>query len=164
MRKKITKTVALALTGAMILGSFAGCGNKETKTDEKKDTKEESKADESKADDKKDDSATGMDSWEPFSDKVTITVPVYDRSKDGYPAVDDNYWTKWVQSEFGDKYNIEVDYVAIPCGDVMTKYSMLIAAEQTPTILMEYDFPKVAQWANDGAMQEIDLDEFAVRS
>ena len=38
---------------------------------------------------------------------------------------------------------------------------MLIAAEQTPTILMEYDFPKVAQWANDGAMQEIDLDEFA---
>lgn len=161
MRKKITKTVALALTGAMILGSFAGCGNKETKTDEKKDTKEESKADESKADDKKDDSATGMDSWEPFSDKVTITVPVYDRSKDGYPAVDDNYWTKWVQSEFGDKYNIEVDYVAIPRGDVMTKYSMLIAAEQTPTILMEYDFPKVAQWANDGAMQEIDLDEFA---
>ena len=37
MRKKITKTVALALTGAMILGSFAGCGNKETKTDELKD-------------------------------------------------------------------------------------------------------------------------------
>ena len=59
--------------------------------------------------------------WEPFAEKVTITVPVYDRSKVGYPPVDDNYWTRWIQSEFGDKYNIDVKYVAIPRGDVMTK-------------------------------------------
>ncbi|MBQ6400555.1 MAG: extracellular solute-binding protein [Clostridia bacterium] len=99
--------------------------------------------------------------WAPFAERVKITVPVYDRSKEGYPAVDDNYWTRYIQKEFGDKYNIEVKYVAIPRGDVMTKYSMLIAAEDTPTIMMEYDYPKVAQWANDGAMQEINLEEFA---
>ena len=98
--------------------------------------------------------------WEPFAERVKITVPVYDRSKAGYPAVDDNYWTQWIQKEFGDKYNIDVQYVAIPRGDVMTKYSLLIAADETPTIMMEYDYPKVAQWANDGAMTEIDLDEF----
>ena len=98
--------------------------------------------------------------WEPFAENVTITVPVYDRSKQGYPAVDDNYWTRWVQSEFGDKWNITVQYVAIPRGDVMTKYNMLIAAGETPTIMMEYDYPKVAQWATDGAMQTIDLDAF----
>ncbi len=105
--------------------------------------------------------ATGMASWTPFEEKVTITVPVYDRSKVGYPAVDDNYWTQWIQKEFGDKWNIEVKYVAIPRGDVMTKYSLLIAAEDTPTIMMEYDYPKVAQWATDGAMQVIDLEKFA---
>lgn len=105
--------------------------------------------------------AAGIESWEPFAERVTITVPVYDRSKEGYPAVDDNYWTQWVQENFGDKYNIEVKYVAIPRGDVMTKYSLLIAADDTPTILMEYDYPKVAQWANDGAMTTIDLSEFA---
>ena len=99
--------------------------------------------------------------WEPFAERVKITVPVYDRSKEGYPAVDDNYWTKWIQENFGEKYNIDVQYVAIPRGDVMTKYALLIAAEDTPTILMEYDYPKVAQWANDGAMQEINLEEFA---
>lgn len=98
---------------------------------------------------------------QPFESRVSITVPVYDRSKEGYPAVDDNYWTQWVQKEFGDKYNIDVKYVAIPRGDVMTKYSLLIAGGDTPTILMEYDYPKVAQWANDGAMAEIDLAEFA---
>ncbi|NLB39404.1 MAG: extracellular solute-binding protein [Clostridiales bacterium] len=98
---------------------------------------------------------------EPFENRVKITVPVYDRSKEGYPAVDDNYWTRWVQKEFGDKYNVDVEYIAIPRGDVMTKYSLLIAGGDTPTILMEYDYPKVAQWANDGAMAEIDLEEFA---
>ena len=99
--------------------------------------------------------------WEPFAETVTITVPVYDRSKVGYPAVDDNYWTQYIQKEFGDKYNIDINYVAIPRGDVMTKYSLLIAAEETPTIMMEYDYPKVAQWATDGAMQTIDLEKFA---
>ena len=97
--------------------------------------------------------------WEPFAERVKITVPVYDRSKVGYPAVDNNYWTQWIQKEFGDKYNIDVQYVAIPRGDVMTKYSLLIAAGDTPTIMMEYDYPKVAQWANDGAMAEINLDD-----
>ena len=99
--------------------------------------------------------------WEPFAERVKITVPVYDRSKVGYPAVDDNYWTKWIQENFGEKYNIDVQYVAIPRGDVMTKYSTLIAAKETPTIMMEYDYPKVAQWANDGAMTTIDLAKFA---
>ncbi len=104
---------------------------------------------------------TGIASWEPFAERVKITVPVYDRSKEGFPPVDDNYWTQWIQENFGDKYNIDVQYVAIPRGDVMTKYSLLIAADETPTILMEYDYPKVAQWANDGAMSTIDLEAFA---
>ena len=105
--------------------------------------------------------ATGMAAWAPFEETVTITVPVYDRGKAGYPAVDDNYWTQWIQKEFGDKWNIDVNYVAIPRGDVMTKYNLLIADKQTPTIMMEYDYPKVAQWATDGAMQVIDLEKFA---
>ncbi len=105
--------------------------------------------------------AGGTIAAEPFAQRVSITIPVYDRSKEGYPAVDNNYWTQWVQKEFGDVYNIDVKYVAIPRGDVMTKYALLIAAGETPTILMEYDYPKVAQWANDGAMQVIDLDAFA---
>lgn len=99
--------------------------------------------------------------WQPFAERVKITVPVYDRSKEGYPAVDDNYWTRWVQSEFGDKWNIDVQYVAIPRGDVMTKYNLLIAAKEQPTIMMEYDYPKVAEWASSGAMQPIDLEKFA---
>jgi len=173
MRRKMKSVVATLLTSVMVLG-MAGCSNEksnDTTSTTKETKKAESEAEESaEATDETEtgggkDSAssgeTGIDSWTAFEDKVTITVPVYDRSKEGYPAVDDNYWTQWVQSEFGDKYNIEVKYVAIPRGDVMTKYSMLIASGDTPTIMMEYDYPKVAQWASDGAMQAIDLKEFS---
>ena len=54
----------------------------------------------------------GIEGFKPFGKRVHITVPVYDRSKEGYPAVDDNYWTRWIQSEFGDKYTLS-RYVAI---------------------------------------------------
>ena len=71
--------------------------------------------------------------WAPFAENVTIKVAVYDRGQEGVPPVEDNYWTKWIQQNFGDKYNITVQYVAIPRSDVMNKYSMLAAAEDRST-------------------------------
>lgn len=99
--------------------------------------------------------------WEPFAEPVSITVPVYDRGQAGVPDVESNYWTKWIQENFGDKYNITVNYVAIPRSDVMTKYSMLAAGDMLPTILMEYDYPKVTQWASDGYLATFDMEAFA---
>ena len=99
--------------------------------------------------------------WEPFAEPVSITVPVYDRGQAGVPDVESNYWTKWIQENFGDKYNITVNYVAIPRSDVMTKYSMLAAGDMLPTILMEYDYPKVTQWASDGYLTTFDMEAFA---
>ena len=77
--------------------------------------------------------------WEPFAENVSITIPVYDRGQAGVPNVESNTWTQWIQENFGNKYNITVNYVAIPRTDVMTKYSLLAAGEQLPTVLMEYD-------------------------
>ncbi len=99
--------------------------------------------------------------WEPFAENVSITIPVYDRGQAGVPDVENNYWTQWIQANFGDKYNVTVKYVAIPRSDVMTKYSMLAAAEDLPTVLMEYDYPKVTQWASDGYLTTFDMEEFA---
>ena len=149
MKRNFKRFAALALTALMAVGSLAGCGgsgNVNGKISEKPTKVEKD---------------WGMSSWKKFDEKVTITVPVYDRSKEGYPDVANNYWTKWIQKEFGDKWNIEVKYVAIPRGSVMDTYAPLIATGKQPTIMMEYDYPKVAQWASEGAMQSIDLVEFA---
>ncbi len=99
--------------------------------------------------------------WAPFAENVSITIPVYDRGQAGVPNVEGNYWTRWIQENFGDKYNITVNYVAIPRSEVMTKYSMLAAADDLPTVLMEYDYPKVTQWAADGYLTTFNMEDFA---
>ena len=103
----------------------------------------------------------GMASWQPFAENVTITIPVYDRGQEGVPDVTNNYWTQWIQENFGDKYNITVQFAPIPRSDVMTQYALLASSQDLPTILMEYDFDKVATWAVDGYLTEYDVDAFA---
>lgn len=95
-----------------------------------------------------------------FKEKVTLKVPVYDRGVEGVPDVTDNYWTKYVQENFGDEHNITVEYVPINRQDVMTDYSLLASSKELPTILMEYDYPKLSQWANEGYLKTFDYDDF----
>ena len=98
---------------------------------------------------------------EAFAETVTIRIPVYDRGVQGCPDVENNYWTKWVNENFGAKYNVNVEFVGITRSDVLTDYSLLAADQNLPTVLMEYDYDKVSLWANEGYLQTIDLDEFA---
>lgn len=178
MRKKMMqKTLSLALAGIMAVGTLTACGNDastttaaatEQESKEKETTEENTKAEDTKeektTEDTKDGDSTKADTsveWEPFAENVTLQIPVYDRGEAGVPNVTDNYWTKWVQDNFGTPYNITVEYVPITRTDVMTSYALLASSETLPTMLMEYDYPKVAQWANEGYLTPIDMDEFA---
>lgn len=175
-KKTLKRTMALALTGVMAMGTLAGCGGSDdsasapadntTTTDNSSaastDNSSTASTDNAETAAPADTSgAAGVDGWEAFADNVTLKVPVYDRGAEGVPNVSDNYWTKWVQENFGDKYNITVEYVPITRTDVLTSYALLAAAEDLPTILMEYDYPKLAQWAADGYLTTYDINEFA---
>ena len=104
----------------------------------------------------------GIEGWQPFAENVTLQIPVYDRgdSGNGCSDVENNYWTNWVQENFGNKYNITVEYVGITRSDVMTDYAMLAAAQDLPTLCMEYDYDKLATWQADGYLQPIDIEQF----
>lgn len=103
--------------------------------------------------------ATGIASWKAFDETVTLQIPVYDR---GYKvSVQENYWTKWIQENFGDKYNIKMQFIPITRSAVEADYDLLASRQALPTIMMEYDYPKVSRWANDGYLVTIDLEEFA---
>jgi putative aldouronate transport system substrate-binding protein len=164
--RKFKKTMALLLGATMIMGSLAGCG----KSDEKSgDTVKETTPTTATTDTTKDEATAtpeatataGIEGYTPFAENVKLRIPVYDRGVEGVPTVNDNYWTKWIQENFGDKYNVTVEFVPITRTDVMTDYALLASSEELPTILMEYDYPKVSQWANDGYLTTFDMDAFA---
>ena len=97
---------------------------------------------------------------EGFPETVTIQIPVYDRAFEGW-NVTDNYYTKWIQQEFGDKYNVKVEYVAIGRTTEVQDYMQLIAAGNAPDIIFHYDMPQAVNYYSQGAMQALDLDEIA---
>lgn len=172
-KNTLQKTMALSLAGVMAMGSLTGCGGGSNSSAPASDSNASTDANTSQSTDNNaastgDAAATGdtaavagIDGWEPFAENVTLKIPVYDRGAEGVPNVSDNYWTHWVQENFGDKYNITVEYVPITRSDVLTSYALLAADQNLPTILMEYDYPKLAQWANDGYLTTYDIDEFA---
>lgn len=162
MKKKLfSKVVTVVATVAVTASVLAGCGNGENT-----ETAQQSPAStsavsvvEGQNQVEEVEAGEGMDAYTAFENTVTLKIPVYDRG--GEVDVTNNYWTNWVQESFGDAYNINVQFVAIPRGDVLNAYANLANAGDLPTILMEYDFPKQAQWADDGYLQELDLNMLA---
>lgn len=150
MKKQLKRSVmSLLLTGTMAAGILSGCGGAGKDNTDPTTASNEPRS-----------SAVSDGDWEPFAENVTLKIPVYDRGVEGVPDVTDNYWTHWIQENFGDKYNITVQFVPIKRTDVMSNYAMLAASDSLPTILSEFDYPKLAQWATDGYLATFDMDEF----
>nr|WP_321152337.1 extracellular solute-binding protein [uncultured Acetatifactor sp.] len=180
-KKMIQKLLTLTLSAAMVLGALTGCGGdadsqsgqpeestkeslEESKSSEASQESQGSENEVSQSEESESSSGTaegaGMEGWSAFAENVTLKIPVYDRGAEGVPDVKDNYWTKWVQENFGDQYNITVQYIPITRTQVMQDYALLSSSQNLPTILMEYDYDKLATWAEEGYLQTIDLDAF----
>ncbi|GIO39610.1 hypothetical protein J41TS12_44710 [Paenibacillus antibioticophila] len=95
-----------------------------------------------------------------FPEKVTLEIPVYERAFEGW-NVTDNYYTRWVQQEFGDKYNIDVKYLPITRTSEVTDYEQLLASHKAPDIIFHYDMPQALAYYGEDVMQELDYDEIA---
>lgn len=170
MEKNISRKIwVLAMSGVLAMSALTGCGEEETIVKRVKNDNtatEESKieqadSDENDKESSADEEVAEVDGWTAFEDNVTLTIPVYDRGVEGVPAIGENYWESWVQENFGDKYNITMEYVPITRSDVMNSYDLLMAQDNLPTILMEYDYPKLAQWAEEGYLTTYSLEDFA---
>lgn len=167
-KNTLQKVLATALVGAMAMGTLTACGSDDNtpasaSSDNAGSTASSSEASSETPASSEDAAAVaGIEGWEPFASNVTLQIPVYDRGSagNGCSDVENNYWTQWVQENFGDKYNITVEYVGITRNDVMTDYAMLAAGNDLPTICMEYDYDKLASWQADGYLQTYDVEQF----
>ncbi len=152
------KAAAFGLAAVMAAGVLSGCGAKKevsaTTGNDKKEG-ETNKTEEAKAEAG---SKEFTDYSKGFPENVTIKIPVYDRGFEGWDPVN-NYYTRWIQKEFGDKYNVTVQYVAINRQKEIADYMQMIAAGNAPDIIYHYDMPQAVNYNSEGAMQELNLEE-----
>jgi putative aldouronate transport system substrate-binding protein len=70
-------------------------------------------------------------------EKPSITVSMYDRGNipQDVGTVDNNLWTKWVNENSG----VNVKFIPVPRSDSVKKFNTLVAADQAPDLILEYD-------------------------
>lgn len=155
MRKAMKKAAAVSLAAVMSASVLAACGGSESSSQATSSSGAESTGNESTSD-----AAEFTDYSAGFPEQVTIQIPVYDRGFEGW-NVTDNYYTQWIQKEFGDKYNVKVEYVAISRSNEVQDYMQMIAAGTAPDIIYHYDMPQAVAYYNEGAIQPVNYDEVA---
>lgn len=137
---KVKKVIALALAGASAVTMLSGCGNKTTSSNMDEIMARENVSE------------------YVYPEQIELKIPIYDRGNPGQANVTDNYWTKYVQENFGDKHNIKMTYISIPRKEEITKFNQLLAGkkENQPDIIFNYDYPSIVAFANQDAFMELD--------
>ena len=105
--------------------------------------------------------ANGMQDGK-FVETRHISVELYDRSVDGGTDAGDNAWTKWIQEQMLDRYNVEVEFVTVPRWTEGEELNNLLAAENAPDICYTYSYPTIQTYANMGGVLDLApiLDEY----
>lgn len=172
MKKKtvLQRLAAAGLAMAMVAGTLTGCGgggndaaadNADAAQTEDATTNDDVAADD--AADAADDTAAAGDFTDysgGFPETVTLQVPVYERGWEGWNPTD-NYWTKWIQENFGEKYNVNVEFVSIGRSTEVQDFTQLLSAGSAPTFVFHYDYPNILAYYAQGAYQELNADEIA---
>ncbi len=153
MKKKV---IAGLLALAMAL-SLAACGNgSDTKNEPAAETpaqevpKDETKTEEPAADPSNGELIDGK-----FAETRKITVEIYDRGNDGGSDPTDNKYTDYIKKGMMDKYNVEVEYIAVPFWTEAEQINNLLAAGEAPDICLTYDYPTIQTYANTGGVLDL---------
>ncbi len=86
--------------------------------------------------------------------RVELKVEVFDRGIPGYQA-DNNYWTKWIQKNFGDPNNIDVKFVTVLRAEEVQKLNVLMATGEAPDIVFVYTPEIFYNYAKQGGLTDV---------
>lgn len=164
MKKKL---FSVLLAATMVL-SLAACGkdatssststSASTKTSTSSKTSASAKTEEKKPEP----DARGMLDGK-FVETRHISVECYDRNVDGGTEAANNAWTKWIQDQMLERYNVEVEFVPVSRWSEGDDISTLLAAQNAPDICYTYNYGAVQTYAQMGGILDLKplLDENA---
>ncbi|MCR5324134.1 MAG: sugar ABC transporter substrate-binding protein [Lachnospiraceae bacterium] len=91
-----------------------------------------------------------------FPETKHITVEVYDR--DGGTPANDNMYTDYIKKGMLEKYNVEVEFVAVPRWTEVEQINNLLAANDAPDICYSYSYATVQAYDDMGGI--LDMQEY----
>ena len=148
------KWVPVLLAGAVSAGLLAGCNEKDNGSAASPSAAASTASPGTSAP-----ASTGiLDANNKFAQTVTLDIPVYDRAFEGW-NVADNYYTRWVQKEFGEKHNVKVNFVPISRTNEVRDFEQLLSAAKAPDIIFHYDMPQALTYYGEEVLQPLKLDE-----
>lgn len=138
LRKKGTLVVAVALTLALLVGCSSNNGNSASPS---------ASPDSGKA---------ASQSPDKPKERVKLRIEVFDRGNapDGL-TVTNNEMTKYVQENFGDPNNIDVEFVPVPRSEEINQLNVLMAAGTAPDIIFTYNVGAAYTWAKQGGLTDL---------
>ncbi|NOU62854.1 extracellular solute-binding protein [Paenibacillus sp. LMG 31461] len=97
--------------------------------------------------------ATSNASKEP----VTLKVEIFDRGNApaGAGPVDNNFWTQWIQKNFGDPNNIKLQFIPVPRNQEVDKLNVLMASGDAPDIVFTYDTTTINNYVKSGGLTDL---------
>jgi ABC-type sugar transport system, periplasmic component len=90
-------------------------------------------------------------------EKITLKVEVFDRGNApaGAGPVTDNFWTQWIQKNFGDPNNIKMEFVPVPRNQEVDKLNVLMATGDAPDLVFTYDMNTIYNYVKDGGLTDL---------
>ncbi|MGN1021479.1 MAG: extracellular solute-binding protein [Aristaeellaceae bacterium] len=97
-----------------------------------------------------------------YDETVTLKISVFDRGNAGGTAPDSNYYTQWIQENFGDPRNIKIEWTVIPRSEEVAKLNILMASGEAPDLCFTYDGSVVSNFVAQGGLVELSdlLDQY----
>lgn len=155
MRKmNLFKKALAVLTALSMTAAIAGCGDSGSQGGSSSDT-QQSKQEQSGAENESsgDASASGDDL---YGEEVTISVMVWDRgnARPG-TTTEDNGTTRWIQEQVKEKFNINVEFLAVPRSESDNKINIMMGGGSAPDIIYTYDQALFYRFAVEGGLHEL---------
>ncbi|THF76890.1 extracellular solute-binding protein [Cohnella fermenti] len=140
--KKPASAVALCMIAGALLAGCSGNGNNGNNGNSQASPAPEA-------------SSSGTPAGDPYADlPKKVSISTFDRgavsSDEG--TYEDNRWTKWI----GEQSGIDVSIVPVPRNQAQDKLNVLIASNQAPDLIWEYDRTYIGKLVTQGAIQPVD--------
>ena len=149
MKKRLLVILSLLLCFMLVATLFSGCTSKDKSSDVTEPGPAPAEEPEEEEEEEEEQPA------EEVTEPIELRVEVFDRGTPGQTPVDNNYWTKWIQENFGDPNNIKLTFVPCPRSQEVETLNVWMATGDAPDICLTYDVATVYKYYKEGGLADL---------